>query len=534
MTGTAFKSYWENGFPHTSVAAFIKMCGDLSHTEIALETTSFFRRYCTAEHLDSLVRTTGLMTIHVGATWSGVPCKAPRDELLKLDAASPERRMFVVDLDVQDYPFSIAKEDQRGNDRALPCVLVGVEILKRLLSDTFGFEQTVTFYSGRRGVHLYVLDERAVAMTDEARAAVATFFSIDKTTQRLHGASVLEHPNFNYLYDELVLPAFEDVIVASDGVGLLNDPKGIRVFMRLLDVNVLKSLEGELFGRPDGPSRWNHVKKQVEELVSSNPAKFGWVETRLREVVMSFVWPRADIAVSAKMGHLLKIPFGAHPSTGRIAVPIFAHSTFRPADVPTVYDYSTVPSLATTFDATIQQFELANEQMAPFPLSSSQSTSPSTMDIEDVVPPPPPGKKCVLEFERVIHTLCLESGNVVVKGQHRSPPANRPPVHFLNNEAFLAVQTRANDKMPTLDTLESALAIANQSGKRGEWKRLSRYPIFYHMSGIHDYDQAARKHSALLKRMEEAAETTIYVSLTRSESDADTLRSQITPAFISG
>jgi len=538
-TGTESGGYWTRGFPRESVANFLQLAGNLKHTEIGIETNSYFKRYCTADELDVAVVSEGLKTLHVGATWSGVPRKAPHDEFLKLDASRPERRMFVVDLDLQDYPFNIAKEDQARNDRALPCVLAGVEILKRILLDTFGFEQTVTFYSGRRGAHLYVLDERAVMMTDEGRASVAAFFSIsstDKTTRRLNAAGMLSHPNFDYLYGTLVLPAFENILVATDGVGLLNEADGIRTLLTFLGINALKSLENELFGRTDGPSRWHHIKTRVAELTASNPDKFGWVETRLQEVVMSFVWPRADVAVSSKLGHLLKIPFGAHPSTGRIAVPIFDHLSFRPADVPTIQNYYGLQSLVAKFDCLIDTFKMSRGRKSPEPPPPSPKTKSHSMDIEDIEDMAlNTGRvNCLLEFERSIHTLVDATGVVLINAQHRSPPPNRPRVHFLDDQSFELTRTRANERMPTPVSLQTALDAASQpSNTTGSWKRLTRYPVFYHVPNMQNLQKATEHHAALLERMNDAAETFPYIALKDPEDAVDILREQITPAFIS-
>ena len=94
--------------------------------------------------------------------------------------------------------------------------------MKQLLCDAFGFQQTVTFYSGRRGAHLYVMDDRALSLSDEGRAAVTSFVSsraIDPKTGRLKSSDLLIHPTFRKVYDTICEPAFVSKIVCSRASG---------------------------------------------------------------------------------------------------------------------------------------------------------------------------------------------------------------------------------------------------------------------------------------------------------------------------
>lgn len=555
--------YWTSGFPVHSVAAFLELAGKPQHTEIAVETGGYFKRYATASELEELVLVKGLKTLHVGAVWSGVPQKAPQDERLKLDAPAPARRMFVVDIDLQDYPLSISKEDQAGNDRALPCVLIGIEILKRVLSDGFGFEQTATFYSGRRGAHLYVLDERAVGMSDEARAAVTAFFSIsstDKNTGRLHGAALLDHPNFSYLYNDFVLDAFTETMVkrrSDGGVGVFDDADGLRTFLDLLDIGVraLEPLFAEMMQRPDPAVRWTHLQKRVSEL-AENP-KFEWVTRRLKDVVMSFCWPRADVAVSCKLNHLLKMPFSAHASTGRIAVPIFDPLTFDPASCPTVNDYESLGGIVARFDAFVETLrgEKTVERARVAGLAAPPP-SPKEVDMEDLcgptpmetangvddASPPPEGTSCVLEFERVLLLKINTDGTSALRGMHRSQPPRRPPVHWLDDDEVRATKARAEKREPSPQTLASAMANFDVT-KTGCYTRIARYPVFYVLALVRDERVALERHARLLERMEQANEACQDIVYIQTTNNADphfatalaqnyNLASLITPAFV--
>merc|ERR1712066_696252 len=58
------------------------------------------------------------------------------------------------------------------------------------------------------------------------------------------------------------------------------------------------------------------------------------------EIMLQYVYPRLDIAVSKGMNHLLKAPSCIHPKTGRVCVPFKASKAekFNPEDVPNVLE----------------------------------------------------------------------------------------------------------------------------------------------------------------------------------------------------
>lgn len=98
----------------------------------------------------------------------------------------PVLREFVVDIDFSDYNdvWSLGRgsagEDGGGAlvNAEWPVMSAAVQCLTRLLTECFGFEDIMWVYSGRRGVHGWICDPEARALSNEARSAVADFLQV--------------------------------------------------------------------------------------------------------------------------------------------------------------------------------------------------------------------------------------------------------------------------------------------------------------------------------------------------------------------
>lgn len=92
----------------------------------------------------------------------------------------PEQRELVFDIDLTDYD-EIRKCGCSGANICGICwgfMKMAVKVMDEGLREDFGFEDIAWFYSGRRGVHAWVCDERARELTDQGRSAVASYFEV--------------------------------------------------------------------------------------------------------------------------------------------------------------------------------------------------------------------------------------------------------------------------------------------------------------------------------------------------------------------
>jgi DNA primase catalytic subunit len=93
-----------------------------------------------------------------------------------------------------------------GGEICMKCwdfMTISVKVLDAALRDDFGFKHLLWIYSGRRGVHCWIADDRARKLTQESRRAIVTYLEVVKGGEQvsrkvnLPGATNL-HPSLRY------------------------------------------------------------------------------------------------------------------------------------------------------------------------------------------------------------------------------------------------------------------------------------------------------------------------------------------------
>jgi DNA primase small subunit len=225
----------------------------------SIETVAAFEREVVDEVPDK---------IDIGAVFSWPPSKRgyapPPFGFVDLE------RELVFDIDLTDYDD--VRVCCKGKEACRLCwklAAAAMHVVDAALREDFGFLHILWVYSGRRGVHCWVCDERARVLTDEGRSAVVGYFRRPNSDPEKHT---------NYLHPHM-----------TRAEAILR-----RTFEQRARVSTV-----DLFAR--------------------------WA-------------PRLDENVTKKRNHLLKAPFCAHPSTGRVCVPLdlATCASFDPDACPTV------------------------------------------------------------------------------------------------------------------------------------------------------------------------------------------------------
>lgn len=355
---SVLKHYWVGNYPCEALVEMLTRNGDpLRHFEFAFEclsTTSgatYVKRYESFHDAVSLRRAlkarcehSKVLALHIGACWNGVPrrlFKVDDPKTHDLDRLRPDRAPLRIDIDLTDYTqLGVDKDDVDANDMHWPVLALAIRVTKRALKDCFGMDEVVCFYSGRRGVHIWVLDERAWQMDDEARATVIEFLSCPLDRRGVAKDGFLNRtPWYAELYEEEVLPSFVEML-RSSSMDLFGTSIAISKFEGMVDIKhpevarVFRDVKMGVHG-------CDAIKfRTVVDTVNMMADKYrscAWMRNRIKAAVLTLTWPRFDKGASTKLNHLIKAPFSVHSGTGRIAAPLRDDATnFWPGDVPKI------------------------------------------------------------------------------------------------------------------------------------------------------------------------------------------------------
>lgn len=284
------------------------------------------------------------LKIDIGAIYNMKPKDSKK---VKLMTFQPIERELVFDIDMTDY------DDVRscctGTDictRCWPFMVVAARILEAFLREDFGFKNLLWVYSGRRGIHCWVADERARILKSDARDAIANFINIfdgghfKAKKVELDGLRGI-HPSILRSI-QIIDQHFEELMINQQN--FLSTKDQIETVINLC---VNQQLRNELKEKLNDSKlkssldRWKALVQLSQSFYhTSKDLKKDKFRHRyfIEEVKLQLCYPRLDINVTKGLNHLLKVPFSVHPKTGRVCVPIDFKkiTTFDPFQVPSV------------------------------------------------------------------------------------------------------------------------------------------------------------------------------------------------------
>lgn len=340
--------YYKNDFPADAVWKFFTARNPnrpenrefSNEFSIGNDGESAWKRYISCKDpndLRSIVTNKSFQALHIGASFSDAATRARVPNVKFIG------KELVFDLDLQDIAwFGIDKSDQASNDRYVRAVFASAAVLVEILKEVMGFEHFVAVYSGRRGVHLWVLDERAFGWGDAERDALCKFIAgvpSKRDNRVIDTFHILNNPSFGETVWQAVEKARKVLLAPknSGGVGLFDKQRDVDSFLTaLFDVPVEDKFK-EYKSRMEKEARCESNTKtgqEAYEKIEATLASNKFYANRFRDVLISIIWPIIDVGATAKTNHCTKSVFSLHAKTGRVAIPIPLDRLYSSKDEP--------------------------------------------------------------------------------------------------------------------------------------------------------------------------------------------------------
>jgi len=242
-------------------------------------------------------------------------------------AFTPVQRELVFDIDMTDYDS--IRTCCSGADICKRCwgfIGAAVRVLDSAIRQQFGYEHLLWVYSGRRGIHLWISDREAMALTDDQRRSLVNFFTIVQGGKEMHkkvnvrpmikGRPADLPPSIQEAVDQLNAP-FGDLVLLDQDC-FKEEDKWRELLQLIPDAKIVKNLEKKWAHSEDRSSedKWSDLKAEVRTSYSKGDRVP--MMHAMEDIILQYTYPRIDAEVSKHRNHLLKAPFCVHPKTGRI------------------------------------------------------------------------------------------------------------------------------------------------------------------------------------------------------------------------
>lgn len=293
------------------------------------------------------------LRIDIGPICDRTPKNNRNENNLGDDRATAISREFVIDIDMSDYDaIRTCCVGKKICQKCWKYMVAAYEVLKASLEEDFGFSNILWVFSGRRGIHAWVSDERARVMENRVRSNMTKYLNVsvsNEKSDKLVKPQVIakkEYKLFKRSF-EILNHYFEDFVILEQEF-LRYEKKAetiFKVFERHLKTylkNKTEKIKREFFGVEGSLERWQILEITIENLKkekmkeSLHKQLLDHIDSFKYEVVLGLLYPKIDAHVSAQTNHLLKCPFNIHHGTGRVSVPLEDPASFKLDDVPTV------------------------------------------------------------------------------------------------------------------------------------------------------------------------------------------------------
>jgi DNA primase small subunit len=287
-----------------------------------------------------------------------------REAKIKLNAV---KREYVIDIDMNDYDgIRTCCSGKKLCNSCWKFMEAAYKILREVLNEIFGFEKILWVFSGRRGMHAWVCDVEALNMDNQQRKSITNFLNVTVNNDKSDRLVIPESlDKFNkvrlfQLCEKILFPYEEFLFKEQNFLG--HEQKGFGNFKRILSVLKRHYRESEMEYNEQvfldkrekiinsgieeaniSKALFNNIKKTFLADLCNHIQNKKFKDLNIQEltrrfnfeILVGFLYPKIDSAVSSHTNHLLKAPFNIHSSSLLLSVPVN----------PEKFDIKMIPSI---------------------------------------------------------------------------------------------------------------------------------------------------------------------------------------------
>lgn len=342
--------YYENFFPAQEIFQALEICSSVRFREFAVTMSNgCFKRFISCKNLEQLQKMIKCMQpqkLHIGGSYNIPMIERPaRPTAENFHCIAKE---LVFDIDMTDYPATMITNRTDPSDASFQkswrFMYMASMICKIILEEDFGMQNMLFVFSGRRGIHIWVNDKRALKLPAGARSAIVNYMSVFDAEGKVQ-RSAMTYPSLQRIGKWITGTGFEVFLtMAEEQRWLYPERLDETIFAVIHDANLqklirdqmlrcrLKAKYGDVLPCEQAMEAWQALLDILYKPEKSDSLRYQTRRTqseRFRKItdelvlsiILHLVFPRFDRNVTTGMNHLIKAPFSVHPLTERICVP---------------------------------------------------------------------------------------------------------------------------------------------------------------------------------------------------------------------
>jgi DNA primase small subunit len=247
------------------------------------------------------------LAIYVGAIYNEGPNYFEQKSIQNLEWI---RREFIFDIDLTEYdsvrPCSCVGKNQ-ACEFCWELINVSIKWIQETLEEDFGVKDIKWVFSGRRGVHAWILDRSMSFIDDEQRAAIVnylTFFKGDGDSAKISPSA-----KFNTRYQERVKKIIFDSFFNHTTINQLE-----KLGFSKQRANVILTQRDDMGITNSFYS--NHVYS-TERASTIVPSQRLPTREEINQNILLRWSPRLDTAVTIDLRRILRMPGSIHGESGK-------------------------------------------------------------------------------------------------------------------------------------------------------------------------------------------------------------------------